>query len=101
MRFYCQLASEGIKREFTQGLFDLSNYTYEEKDGDQLVRQVKDSLGDYFRKKKVAAQVRNSKIFVIFLKQLLVECFMAPNNLQSTFEIVCSSQGTKTVKSPK
>ena len=72
MRFYCQLASEGIKREFTQGLFDLSNYTYEEKDGDQLVRQVKDSLGDYFRKKKVAAQVRNSKIFVIFLKQLLV-----------------------------
>ena len=66
VRFYCQLASEGIKREFTQGLFDLSNYTYEEKDGDQLVRQVKDSLGDYFRKKKVAAQVRNSKYSLSF-----------------------------------
>ena len=53
-----QLASEGIKREFTQSLFDAANYTYEDKDGDELVRDVRESLGDYFSSKKNAAQVK-------------------------------------------
>ncbi|KAK2155924.1 hypothetical protein LSH36_227g06072 [Paralvinella palmiformis] len=54
--YILQLASEGIKREYTQSLFDTANYTYQEKDGDEIVRQVKESLGDYFSKKKHAAQ---------------------------------------------
>ena len=52
-----QLASEGIKRDFTQNLFDKANYTFEKKDGATLVQQVKESLGNYFSKKKRAAQV--------------------------------------------
>ena len=52
-----QLASEGIKRDYTQGLFDTANYTFEEKDGDVLVRQVKESLGNYFLSKRIAAWV--------------------------------------------
>ena len=57
-----QLASEGIKREYTQSLFDQANYEDEEKDGEDLVRQVKESLGDYFSKKKRAAQVTNQYV---------------------------------------
>ena len=57
MLLLLQLASEGIKREYTQSLFDQANYEDEEKDGEDLVRQVKESLGDYFSKKKRAAQV--------------------------------------------
>ena len=53
-----QLASEGIKRDYTQSLFDQASYTYEEKNGEELVRQVKESLGDYFSSKRKAAQVR-------------------------------------------
>ena len=53
-----QLASEGIKREFTQMLFDTANYTFTEKDGDKLVRQVKEGLGNYFSLKIKAAQVK-------------------------------------------
>ncbi len=52
-----QLASEGIKRDYTQSLVDKASYTFEEKDGDELVRQVKASLGDYFSSKRKAAQV--------------------------------------------
>jgi len=54
-----QLASDGIKREFTQGLFDQANYTYEEINGDQLVQKVKASLSEYFSGKQEAAQVIN------------------------------------------
>ena len=53
-----QLASEGIKRDYTQSLFDQASYTDEEKNGEELVRQVKESLGDYFSSKRKAAQVR-------------------------------------------
>jgi voltage-dependent calcium channel alpha-2/delta-3 len=53
-----QLASDGIKREFTQGLFDQANYTFEKINGDQLVQKVKTSLSDYFSGKREAAQVR-------------------------------------------
>jgi voltage-dependent calcium channel alpha-2/delta-3 len=52
-----QLASDGIKREFTQGLFDQANYTFEKINGDQLVQKVKTSLSDYFIRKREAAQV--------------------------------------------
>ena len=52
-----QLASEGIKREYTQSLFDTANYTFEEKDGDVLMRQVKESLGNYFHSKRITARV--------------------------------------------
>lgn len=55
--YILQLASEGIKREFTQSLFDSANYTYEDRDGDELVDEVRESLGDYFSSKKIAAQV--------------------------------------------
>jgi len=58
-----QLASDAIKREYTQSLFDKANYTYEEKNGNLLVQQVKDSLGDYFSKKRRAAQVSTQKQF--------------------------------------
>ena len=57
MLMTAQLASEGIKKDFTQGLFDTANYTYEEKDGMELVRTLKEELGDYFTSKKRAAQV--------------------------------------------
>ena len=55
-----QLASEGIKKDFTQTLFDTANYSLENKNGTSLVNLVKLSLGDYFSKKKAAAQVRIS-----------------------------------------
>ena len=62
-----QLASEGIKRDYTQGLFDTANYTFEEKDGDVIVRQVKESLGNYFRCKRIAAWVRLNYDFYFFI----------------------------------
>ena len=59
-----QLASEGIKRDYTQSLFDQASYTYEEKNGEELVRQVKESLGDYFSSKRKAAQVHFQQHFL-------------------------------------
>lgn len=55
---HIQLASDGIKREFTQGLFDQANYTFEVINGAQLVQKVKTSLSEYFSSKQKAAQVR-------------------------------------------
>ncbi|CAH1773823.1 unnamed protein product [Owenia fusiformis] len=53
--YILQLASDGIKREVTQSLFDLANYTYEEKSGKEVVEVVQERLGNYFTDKKLAA----------------------------------------------
>lgn len=50
------MAEEGIRRKYTQSLFDTANYTFVEKDGDTLVENVKETLGDYFSMKTKAAQ---------------------------------------------
>lgn len=53
-----QLASDGIKRDFSQSYLDQASYTMEDKNGTEIVVQVKKTLGAYFEKKKLAAQVR-------------------------------------------
>ena len=52
-----QLASDGIKREYTQSYLDTANYTFEAKDGMYVVQQVKTQLEAYFRNKRLAAGV--------------------------------------------
>ncbi|ESO88121.1 hypothetical protein LOTGIDRAFT_165858 [Lottia gigantea] len=54
--YILQLAGDGIKRDLTQSYLDQANYTYEKKNGAEIVRQVKLTLGDYFSKKKRAAE---------------------------------------------
>lgn len=65
-----QLASEGIKKDFTQSLFDSANYTLEVKNGTELVRKMKEELEDYFSSKKQAAQVKKiCAFFHLFTKK--------------------------------
>ena len=51
------MANDAIKKETTQALIDKAKYTYEKKDGEAVIRQVKEGLKDYFAKKKIAAKV--------------------------------------------
>lgn len=52
-----KLASDGIKKDFSQAYLDKANYTFERKDGRDNVEKVKQELGEYFNKKKRAAEV--------------------------------------------
>ena len=52
-----QLASDGICRDYSQSYLDHATYTFEQKNGEEIVKQVKEKLSDYFNKKKRAAEV--------------------------------------------
>ena len=52
-----QLANDHINRDLTQDLFDLANYTIIAKNGDVVVKEVKESLSNYFIQKQAAAYV--------------------------------------------
>jgi hypothetical protein len=43
----------------TQELFDLANYTVEAKNGEEVVKEVKETLSNYFFQKQAAAYVCN------------------------------------------
>jgi hypothetical protein len=51
------LANDHINRDLTQDLFDLANYTIIAKNGDVVVKEVKESLSNYFIQKQAAAYV--------------------------------------------
>jgi hypothetical protein len=51
------MAVDAIKRDYTQGLIDQAKYTYEKRNGEDIVKQVKQQLTQYFAQKKQAAQV--------------------------------------------
>lgn len=50
-------ASDLINKDLTQELFDLANYTVEAKSGEDVVKEVKDTLSNYFLYKQQAAMV--------------------------------------------
>ncbi|XP_021354084.1 uncharacterized protein LOC110450731 [Mizuhopecten yessoensis] len=60
--YILQLASDGIKRDFSQSYLDEASYTMEVKNGTEIVVQVKKTLGSYFEKKKLAAQRLADKV---------------------------------------
>jgi len=49
----------------TQENFDLANYTVEAKNGDDVVKEVKDTLSNYFYQKQAAALVIHFLCFLI------------------------------------
>ena len=51
------MANDHINRDLTQDLFDLANYTIIAKNGDVVVKEVKESLSNYFIQKQAAAYV--------------------------------------------
>jgi hypothetical protein len=63
-----KLASDGIKKDFSQAYLDKANYTFEIKDGRDNVEKVKRELGEYFNKKKKAAEVGLSKVWMCEIK---------------------------------
>lgn len=64
--YISQLASDGIKRDITQSLFDTANYTYEKKNGTKTVAQVQEQLSRYFRAKRQAAQELSQKVALLY-----------------------------------
>lgn len=58
-------ASDLINRDLTQELFDMANYTVEAKNGEDVVKEVKDTLSNYFLQKQQAAIVKFSNIQII------------------------------------
>jgi hypothetical protein len=55
--FVFQLAYEGINQHYTQGYLDQAKYLSDTKNGQDIVRLVKDNLANYFEQKKKAAEV--------------------------------------------
>ncbi|XP_041357381.1 VWFA and cache domain-containing protein 1-like [Gigantopelta aegis] len=53
--YILQLANDGIRRHDTQSYLDQAVYSFEKKDGAEIVNQVKTTLEDYFKKKTRAA----------------------------------------------
>ncbi|XP_064625749.1 voltage-dependent calcium channel subunit alpha-2/delta-2-like isoform X2 [Lineus longissimus] len=68
--YILQLANDGIRREYTQSLFDQANYTFQKKDGTEPVDAVKETLGDYFSRKKRAAQLIADKVVELYEEQV-------------------------------
>ncbi|XP_069125986.1 LOW QUALITY PROTEIN: voltage-dependent calcium channel subunit alpha-2/delta-2-like [Argopecten irradians] len=60
--YILQLASDGIKRDFSQSYLDQASYTKDVKNGSEIVVAVKESLGAYFEKKKIAARRLADKV---------------------------------------
>lgn len=52
-----QLAYDGINQHYTQGYLDQAMYLSDTKNGEDIVKLVKDNLADYFEQKKRAAEV--------------------------------------------
>lgn len=46
-----------INKDLTQELFDLADYTVEPKNGEDVVKDVKETLSNYFIQKQKAAIV--------------------------------------------
>ncbi|XP_063400495.1 voltage-dependent calcium channel subunit alpha-2/delta-2-like [Mytilus trossulus] len=70
--YILQLANDGICRDFSQGYLDNATYTFEQKDGKEIVKQVKEKLSDYFNKKERAAQrlaVEVGELYDTFLSE--------------------------------
>ena len=55
--YIIQSANDLINRDLTQELFDLANYTVENKHGEEVVKEVKETLSNYFSQKQAAAIV--------------------------------------------
>ncbi|KAJ8307805.1 hypothetical protein KUTeg_014644 [Tegillarca granosa] len=55
-----------IQNYILQTYLDQANYTFEVRNGEDIVNQVKDDLGEYFKKKKRAAQRLAKKIQEIY-----------------------------------
>ncbi|CAI9736897.1 Hypothetical predicted protein [Octopus vulgaris] len=60
--YILQLASDGIKKDYSQSYLDQANYTFEKKNGTEIVLKMKEKLGEYFRKKKRAANRLADKV---------------------------------------
>ncbi|KAL3869469.1 hypothetical protein ACJMK2_042147 [Sinanodonta woodiana] len=56
------LASDGINQHYSQSYLDQATYTYEQKDGEEIIQQVKEDLAIYFSQKKRAAQRLAEKV---------------------------------------
>ncbi|XP_060584904.1 voltage-dependent calcium channel subunit alpha-2/delta-3-like [Ruditapes philippinarum] len=54
--YILQLAYEGINQHYTQGYLDQAKYLSDTKNGQDIVRLVKDNLANYFEQKKKAAE---------------------------------------------
>lgn len=63
--FNFKSANDLINRELTQELFDLANYTFEKKKGEDVVHEVKERLSGYFSLKQEAAIVIINKIKIL------------------------------------
>ena len=77
--FSFKLASSNINRELTQEYFDLANYTVEAKVGDEVVKEVKEILENYFIKKQEAAHVNIFLIEGLYCKQFKSNSFSMQN----------------------
>ncbi|KAK3089549.1 hypothetical protein FSP39_004513 [Pinctada imbricata] len=64
--YILQLASDGINRHYSQSYLDQANYTFEQKNGSEIVSLVKKDLGEFFRKKKRAAMSLATKVQEIY-----------------------------------
>lgn len=80
--YILQLASDGIKKDHSQSYLDRANYTFEKKNGTQIVRRMKIKLGEYFRKKKRAAIRLANKIRDLYDEIVFnFEKYPTPNTL--------------------
>lgn len=68
--YIIQSANDLINRDLTQELFDLANYTVENKHGEEVVKEVKETLSNYFSQKQAAAIVSHF-FFVGFIQNFL------------------------------
>ncbi|BFY99384.1 hypothetical protein BsWGS_02424 [Bradybaena similaris] len=64
--YILQLASDGIKRDFTQSYLDKAEYKDETKNGNDLITLVQQQLGDYFQNKKQAAHRLAEKVREVY-----------------------------------
>ena len=66
------MANDDINRDLTQELFDLANYTVEAKNGEEVVKEVKETLSNYFYQKQMSAYV--NQVFILFLIYFIYNC---------------------------
>lgn len=76
-----QLASDGIKRDITQSLFDTANYTFEKKNGSGIVHTVRNRLSSYFANKKSAAQKLATKVESLY-NEFLTSNYTVPSSYE-------------------
>ncbi|KAL4236040.1 hypothetical protein ACF0H5_004426 [Mactra antiquata] len=71
--YILQLAYDGINQHHTQGYLDQASYMSDTKNGEDIVKVVKDNLANYFEQKKKAAERLVEKV------QQLHDKFLSPN----------------------